>query len=178
MAELGQTSDPKALIPGEADSVDDTVRKLRRQSEEFGAVGDRLKRVDVVGWTGEASHAFMDLFSKEPPKWLKVSDLLDSASKSLTEYASTLRWAQGQAAEAIARWEEGESATAKAVAEYNAAVDQANAQNQANAAAGRPGGVLGSGRTPQACAPAARGFWEASRRTDWAATVAGTWPSR
>lgn len=136
MAELGQTSDPNSLISGEPDSVDDTVRKLRQQSEKFGTVGDDLKRVDVVGWTGEASHAFMDLFSKEPPKWLKISDLLEAASKSLTEYASTLRWAQGQAAEAIARWEEGESETATAKAEYNAAVDRANAQNQANAAAG------------------------------------------
>ncbi|SDZ52649.1 hypothetical protein SAMN05216215_10904 [Saccharopolyspora shandongensis] len=136
MAELGQTTDPKALIPGEPSSIEDTVAKLRQQSEKFGTVGDDLKRVDVVGWTGESSTAFMDLFTKEPPKWFKVCDLLDAASTSLTEYAFTLRWAQGQATEAIARWEEGEAATEKAAAEYNEAVAQANAQNQANAAAG------------------------------------------
>lgn len=136
MAELGQTSDPKVLIPGEPDAVDDTISKLRQQSEKFGTTGDNLKCIDVVGWTGEASHAFMDLFSKEPSKWFKVSDLLDSALKSLTEYASTLRWAQGQAAEAIARWEEGESATARAKTAYKAIADRANAQNRAHAATG------------------------------------------
>ncbi|WP_190822709.1 WXG100 family type VII secretion target [Saccharopolyspora pogona] len=89
----------QCLIPGEPSSIEDTVTKLGQQSEKFGTVGDDLKRVDIVGWTGEASTAFMDLFSKEPPKWLKVCDLLDAASTSLTEYASTLRWAQGRAAE-------------------------------------------------------------------------------
>ncbi|SFT06259.1 putative T7SS-secreted protein [Saccharopolyspora flava] len=140
-AELGETSDPKALIPGDASSVEGTAATLRAQSERFGAVGAELKRVDVVGWTGQASAAFMDAFSQEPPKWLKVCDLLDSSADALVEHASTLRWAQGQAAEAVALWEEGEAATAKAVADYNAAVSRAHSQNQANAAAGVAGTV-------------------------------------
>ncbi|MCI2417616.1 hypothetical protein MOQ72_09275 [Saccharopolyspora sp. K220] len=110
--------------------------KIRAQSEKFNAVGEDLKHVDVVGWSGAASEAFMDLFSKEPPKWLKSSDALDSAAKALIEHAGTLRWAQEQATEAIALWQEGEEATAKAKDQQNAAVAQANAQNRANVADG------------------------------------------
>ncbi|MGP4020287.1 WXG100 family type VII secretion target [Saccharopolyspora sp. 5N708] len=132
MVELGQTTDPKALIPGEPDTVENTAAKFRTQSEKFNAVGEDLKHVDVVGWSGAASDAFMDLLSKEPPKWLKSGDALDSAANALTEHAGTLRWAQAQAAEAIALWQEGEEATEKAKDQHNAAVAQANAQNQAN----------------------------------------------
>lgn len=136
MSELGQTSDPKELIPGEPDTVEDHAKLVNQQGETFDDVGSGLKKIDPAGWSGPASDAFRQRFGQEPPKWLKSSDFLKEVSKSLTDHAGTLRWAQGQAAEAIARWREGEEATTKAVAEHNQAVQQANAQNKANAAAG------------------------------------------
>jgi hypothetical protein len=136
MAELGQTTDPKALIPGAPETVEDHAKKLTKLGERFDEVGNDLKKIDVGGWTGPASEAFTGAFSKEPPKWLKSSDILADISRALTDHAGTLTWAQSQAAEAIALWQEGEEASQKAAAQHNAAVDEANKQNQANAAAG------------------------------------------
>jgi hypothetical protein len=136
MTELGQTADPKALIPGDADAIESRAQLLSQHGQTWDRVGSDLKKIDPTSWTGQASAAFREKFSQEPPKWLKGSDLLKDVSKSLTDHANTLRWAQGQASEAIARWQEGEEETKKAVAEYNQAVDQANARNEENAAAG------------------------------------------
>lgn len=87
---------------------------------------------------GRAADAFRDKFSYEPPKWLTVGDSFNAASIALAGYADTLRWAQRQAAQAIALWEDGEVTTRQAQSQHDAAVAQANTQNLANATAGNP----------------------------------------
>ena len=54
-------------------------------------------------------------------------DLLKKAGAALTTYAGALRTAQDKAADAIAKWQEGERATEAAVTKHNAAVDAYNA---------------------------------------------------
>lgn len=135
-AELGQTTDPKALIPGDPGAVEDHAKAIGRHSESFDQVGSDLKKVDVVSWTGKAGDAFRESFAQEPPKWLKSSDFLHDVSRTLHDHAGTLRWAQAQASEAIARWQEGEQASKKAVDDHNKAVGQADQENRANASAG------------------------------------------
>lgn len=140
-AELGSTRDPQALIPGNPEAIEDNARVLRTLGQAATDAGDGLRGVDTGAWGGPAANAFHDTFSYEPPKWHTVGDALTDAATALTGYADTLRWAQGQAAEAIRLWEAGQRATQQAQAQHNAAVEHANQQNQANAAAGNPNTV-------------------------------------
>lgn len=141
MAELGQTTNPKELVPGNPEAVNNAADALVKDGDRMESVGQGLGRIETPGWAGEASNAFWDKFSGERPNWFKGSDAMSAAAKALTGHAGVLSWAQSQAQEAIDLWERGEAATREAVAQHNAAVEQANTQNQAAAAAGDPSRV-------------------------------------
>lgn len=104
---LGETADPKSLIPGEPDSIDGNADALRGIGRKLESVGDELKDVDFGEWSGTASDSFQESFAKEPVKWIKCADGAEKAGKALADYSGVLRWAQGQAAEAIDIWEQG-----------------------------------------------------------------------
>jgi len=103
MAELGQTTDPRALVPGTPDALEDGAATLRKHGEHLESVGSSLEKIDFGGWMGQAADAFREKFAEEPPKWLKTCDLLDATAKTLTGYADTLRWAQSEASAACPR---------------------------------------------------------------------------
>lgn len=124
MSELGATSDPRAMIPGNPEAIEENVIAIRGRGQSMIRSGEGLQRIDTGAWGGEAADAFRDKFSYEPPKWLTAGDSFDTASVALADYAETLRWAQRQATEAIALWEQGEAATEQAQARHNAAVVQ------------------------------------------------------
>ncbi|MBE9375657.1 hypothetical protein IQ251_14485 [Saccharopolyspora sp. HNM0983] len=107
---LGETSDPKSLIPGDPDAVDHNADALQNVARKMEGVGDELKDVDFGEWSGAASDSFQQSFSKEPVKWIKCADGAEKAGKALADYSSVLRWAQEQAAEAIDTWEQGTQA--------------------------------------------------------------------
>lgn len=138
MAELGQTIDPKALIPGDPPAVFENARVLGARANSAGAVGDALKRIDTGSWQGKASDKFHEDHQTEVPRWLQAGDSLDSAAQMLNGFATTLSWAQGQAVEAIARWQQGDAATQQARAAHDRAVSDAQTQTQANAHRGDP----------------------------------------
>ncbi|WP_216211176.1 putative T7SS-secreted protein [Amycolatopsis aidingensis] len=138
MAELGHTSDPTALIPGNPEAIEENVIAVRGRGRSLEAAGGGLGLIDTGAWEGDAGTRFREKFSYEPPKWLRAADAFEATAAALEGYADTLRWAQRQAQEAIARWEQGEQATQQARARHDAAVAQATAQNQANAAHGNP----------------------------------------
>lgn len=141
MAELGETSDPKQLIPGNPDAIDDDAAALRSRGQTMEQGAQSLKKIDTGSWTGPASNAFRDKFDYEPPRWFRAADSFDAAARALTSYADALRWAQAQAQEAIHLWNEGEAATREAKAAYEAKVAEANRQNEANAKSGNPARV-------------------------------------
>jgi hypothetical protein len=78
------------------------------------------------------------VFHGQPAKWLKAGDAFHAAAGALDGYASTLVWAQQQAAAAISVWNQGQAATRQAMAEHAQAVQQAQRQVAAAAAAGVP----------------------------------------
>ena len=127
MAELGETSVPRELIPGSPEDVDSDVDKYRNQARTLETVGHDLGRINVGSWVGQASEIFRETFVKEPPKWFRISDSLDSTATALSDYSDTLRWAQSQGQEAIRLWEEGEKATREALAAHQAAIASAKA---------------------------------------------------
>jgi exonuclease VII small subunit len=108
MAELGQTNDPKALIPGEPGTVNNTALELRDYGDLLALAGQGLQRIDTsAGWTGSAADAFRNVFHGQPGKWIQAGDTFHEAAAALHSYADTLEWAQAQAAEAINLWAAG-----------------------------------------------------------------------
>ncbi len=137
-AELGQTTDPRALIPGDPPAIYENARVLTGRAHSAQAVGDALKRIDTGAWRGPASDRFHEEHQTEVPRWLLAADSLDSAAQVLTGYASTLAWAQGQATEAIAKWQQGDVETQRARAAHESAVADAQAQTRTHAERGDP----------------------------------------
>ncbi|CAM3783922.1 putative T7SS-secreted protein [Smaragdicoccus niigatensis] len=108
MAELGETSNPKELVPGNADSIEENARVSRTRSEQAQRAGEGLLAIDAGSWTGAAASAFREKFSYEPARWFSAADALESAASVLEDYATMLRWAQSRAREAVAVWERGD----------------------------------------------------------------------
>jgi hypothetical protein len=138
MSELGQTSDPKTLIPGDPVAVFENVRVLKGRANTVTSVGEALKRIDTGRWTGLASDKFHEDHQTEVPRWLEGSDSLRNAAQALEDFANTLSWAQGQASDAIAKWQQGDAATAQAKAAHDRAVTDAETKTRANQQHGDP----------------------------------------
>jgi hypothetical protein len=114
-ASLGSTSDPKELIPGDTGKLGDLETALTTWSTKFEGIGDGLRDLRVKGWVGKASDAFWPTLGKEKTNWYFAGEAMSGAAKAVHSYASTLHWAQGQAAIAIDRWKAGDHAEAEHV---------------------------------------------------------------
>nr|WP_239071890.1 hypothetical protein [Amycolatopsis sp. SID8362] len=68
MAELGQTTDPKALIPGDPPAIYENARVLAARANSALAAGDALKRIDTGAWRGPASDKFHEDHQTEVPR--------------------------------------------------------------------------------------------------------------
>jgi hypothetical protein len=130
MTELGQTGDPRALIPGEPDVVEADVAALARHARRAEQVGQGLRRVDVGRWKGAAGGGFAAAWANEPVKWLKVADTISATTSALTGYAGTLRWAQEQAGGAVQLWNQGAAETARAFARYQVSATESAARDE------------------------------------------------
>lgn len=128
-AELGTTTDPKALVPGYPDAVAETAAAMKSYGDNLHEAGNGLKRIDSSeGWEGEAADQFRAAFDGEPTKWLEAGDCFHQAAQALARYSGILAWAQEQAQEAIALWNEGEAETSYAKKQHDRAVSQAEQQ--------------------------------------------------
>jgi len=138
-AELGQTSDPTALIPGDPDAVHNAEWSMTIYGDMLHEAGAGLQRIDTTqGWRGEASDRFRKVFHGQPYRWLKAGDAFHTAAKALDSYAATLTWAQRQAADAVNLWNQGRAATGQAWAQHAQAVQQAQQEAAASTVAGIP----------------------------------------
>lgn len=135
MAELGETADPKQLVPGEPGEIRKSIQHLVTYGSTLLEIGDGLKRIDTGGWTGDAADAYHRLFENEPDRWVHGGTAFHSAADAIGAYAGSLEWAQGQAAQAITLYEQGEQATREAKAQHEQAATTAAQQA---AAAGQP----------------------------------------
>ncbi|KQW49066.1 hypothetical protein ASC77_10200 [Nocardioides sp. Root1257] len=126
-AELGTTTDPKALIKGEPGQVRANATRLSTESTRIAGLAGDVDAISIPGWSGGYGEpAYAAARSAEQDKWSAYADLLDQASTSLSTYAGALTTAQSKAADAIAKWQQGEDATKQAVSDYNASVDAYN----------------------------------------------------
>ncbi|MFI5664151.1 putative T7SS-secreted protein [Streptomyces sp. NPDC051684] len=62
-AQLGESTDPKAFIPGEPSRLRHAAGELAKKASSVEAIGDDLRSVRSPGWNGDASEAFWDDFS-------------------------------------------------------------------------------------------------------------------
>ncbi len=127
-AELGQTSDPTALVPGIPERIFDNARVLQRRSEDARATGQALHRIDTGAWTGQAASRFHEAHQTEVPRWRQAGDSLATASRALRDYAETLVWAQRQATEAIDLFNRAQAATEQARTHHEQAAAEADKQ--------------------------------------------------
>ncbi|MEN8650052.1 putative T7SS-secreted protein [Streptomyces sp. 21So2-11] len=125
--QLGQSEDPKELIHGDAAKIRGSTKHLTDFKGAFDRVGDGMKQLDSSRWRGEAAEAFRAKFAMHPKDWLHAADACGEAAAALERYADAVLWAQGQAREAMIRYNSGKEASASAVAAYNKRVDTYNA---------------------------------------------------
>ena len=119
MAELGDTSDPSELIPGNPAVVKATATALRSRADALEQAGVGLKKIGTVdGWAGPAGDAFRAKFHGQPGSWLQAADSFFTTADALENYSTTLTWAQDEAARAISQWNAAEAVTRQAQAEY------------------------------------------------------------
>ena len=119
MAELGETGDPQQLVPGDPAAVSATARVLRTRADALERAGIGLKRIDTTdGWSGPAGDAFRTKFQGIPGDWRQGADSFTRTADALDNYATTLSWAQGQAAQAISRWNAAQGSTLQAQKQY------------------------------------------------------------
>lgn len=138
MAELGQSSNPKDLVPGEPAAVRSTIASFNKFGAALVRAGDGLKRLDTSDWKGDAADAFHEAFDGEPTRWIQCGDAFQSAAEALTAYVEVLEWAQSQAAEAIHEWDAAQTATQQAHAAHDHAVQQEQQRAAQASASGVP----------------------------------------
>ena len=125
MAQLGQTSDPTALIPGDPQAIYAIEGQLIQYAGLLHEAGAGLQRIDTTaGWEGAAADAFRAAFHGQPGKWLQAGDAFQAAANALDTYAAVLSWAQGQAAAAINLWNSGTPHHQAANETLNAAISR------------------------------------------------------
>lgn len=135
-ADLGQTNDPTALVPGVPERISDNARIFQRYSEDVQATAQALHGIDDTGaWSGQSASRFHETRETEVPRWRQAGDSLATASRALQNYAECLVWAQQQAAEAIDMWDRAQVATQQARTSH----EQARAESQQHHPEDAPG---------------------------------------
>jgi len=111
MAELGETADPDALIPGSPSDLYGMVGALTQYADLLQEAGKGLSQISTGSdWSGPAATAFWKAYQPQPSRWLQAGGAFRDAATSLDGYASTLSSAQQQALSAIKLWDSGNHA--------------------------------------------------------------------
>lgn len=141
--QLGETEDPKQLVHGDVGKIDEAVSHLSDLAAAFGNVSAGMSGIDAGDWQGQGGAAYEARWSKTPTDWARAEAACENASGAMKAYASTLKWAQEQAAEAIRQWNEAKAKQQQALEAHNAKVSAHNTAvdryNATAAAGGDPG---------------------------------------
>lgn len=149
MSQLGQTSSPVALIPGDPASIVAVAGKLLGYANLLTEAGNGLEVIDTEnGWQGAAADAFRARFKGQPSAWQEAGSCFLSAAKALDAYAPVLSQAQQDAAEAISQWAAGNKQGAQSIL--------GAARSSASSAARTAATAIGAARDK---APQQPGFW-------------------
>ncbi|MET7989330.1 putative T7SS-secreted protein [Amycolatopsis sp. NPDC005232] len=117
-AELGDTTDPKDLVPGEPRFISGDLKDLVRNIQKMAAISDGLSGVDAKQWSGEASDRFRETFGREPKKWFDTIGVLGTGANALADYGDALTRSQSEAQRAIELYTQGQAATRAASSQW------------------------------------------------------------
>ncbi|MEI7056252.1 putative T7SS-secreted protein [Nocardioides sp. CCNWLW239] len=139
-AELGATDDPKALIIGDKVAVAEHATAIDDEQRRIGTLLETIGGLAIPTWEGGLGKAGYTYEKAGVAKKFEAHrDRLKSVGARLNTYADALGTAQDRAQCAIDKWNEGEAATKKALADHNAAVEGYNRQVAEHNAAIRSG---------------------------------------
>ncbi|HJQ46422.1 MAG TPA: hypothetical protein VJ870_08865 [Amycolatopsis sp.] len=137
MAELGQTTNPRDLVPGSPESISADLRSLVGTIRTIGGVGGQLGGVNPAQWEGQGSAAFREVFGDHVPQWGNAVSTLGQGAQRLADYGDTLTWAQSEAQSAIEEYTQAQAASRAAQAQQAQAA--ASGADTAAPAADDPG---------------------------------------
>ncbi|WP_432107028.1 putative T7SS-secreted protein [Streptomyces sp. AA1529] len=127
--ELGETEEANKLVHGSPSTLESTADHLRDFHKAFNRVGHALQGLDSEHLKGEAADAFRRTVDVQPRRWFKAADACEKAKGAFNDFAGTVRWAQGEAKDAIKLYNEGKKASRQhttKVTFYNDAVEAYN----------------------------------------------------
>lgn len=129
MTQLGETSNPRDLVPGAPDALTTTAQSLLAYGDVLIEAGEGLAKIETEdGWRGPAGDAFRDRFHGQPARWVEAGDNFHAAANALYEYSYTLRAAQQRAEAAISQFARGEATTAAAKKTHAQQVSEARSR--------------------------------------------------
>ncbi|CAL9469548.1 putative T7SS-secreted protein [Streptomyces sp. enrichment culture] len=138
--QLGESEEANELVHGDPAKIRQSAKHLRDFHNAFDKVGQGLKKVDSSGWKGEGGDAFREKFSVHPVKWAQAAEACETAAAALESYADTVKWAQGQAEEAVRLYKKGVKASKEAFEAHKEKVAAYRAKAEAGEDPGpRPG---------------------------------------
>ncbi|MFF9675144.1 putative T7SS-secreted protein [Streptomyces eurythermus] len=138
--QLGESEEANELVHGDPAKIRASAKHLRDFHRAFDKVGQGLKKVDSSGWRGEGGDAFREKFSVHPVKWAQAAEACETAAAALESYADTVKWAQGQAEEAVRLYRKGVKASKEAFEAHEEKVAAYRAKAEAGEDPGpRPG---------------------------------------
>ncbi|MFG6502499.1 WXG100 family type VII secretion target [Microbacterium sp. P05] len=112
MAELGQTTDPVALVPGSPSHVYSSATTWRGGADTATATAEGIRGIaSPEGWTGDAATAFAGRRDAAATAWDELAGTLRSGADAADAYAQTLGWAQQKAGDAISMWQSAQAQT-------------------------------------------------------------------
>lgn len=117
--QLGETDDPKELVRGDFDAINKTADHLRKFAAAFGETAQGMTRMDSSHWQGKAASAFREKFDPHPKQWSTAQEACQSAAKAWADFAQTVQWAQGQAAQAVSLYSKATQESEQAKAAYS-----------------------------------------------------------
>jgi hypothetical protein len=124
--ELGETEDPKELVPGDVEQIEANVTRLTSEHTRISGRLDSLKAVRVPDWTGVAQESWEVSYDAEVERWKKYLKHIEETRDAIKTYSGSVTASQSKAQQAIDKWNKGEAATKQAVTDYNEAVDNYN----------------------------------------------------
>ncbi|WP_410659650.1 putative T7SS-secreted protein [Amycolatopsis sp. lyj-112] len=130
MTALGQTTDPRQLVPGEPEKLTNDLRRVVGNIKGMDVIGTGLGKLDPAEWTGSASNAFRSAFGAEPARWGEAIDAFGKGGQSLADFGEVLAWGQGEAQRAIELYTQAQAASRVAATRYDALSLTAQASGQ------------------------------------------------
>jgi len=117
-AELGDTDDPTALVPGDPGALFACAQQYRDAASGCERAANELAGLrQVDGWEGESAGAFAQRVTNMVTAWDDLAEKMGAAAGAWEQYATVLGWGQQKAGDAIAMFAHAAALTAAAAAE-------------------------------------------------------------